>query len=208
MEWHYNINDQLKIGERSGYEYFPEDKNYLYEIAQWYPRMAVYSDDQGWQHKQFLGNGEFTLPFGDYNVSITAPADHVVGATGALQNAAQVLTATQRKRLAAGQDGQQAGAHRDARTRPEATKAAAPPAPKPGLTPPKTCATLPGPAPASSSGMPWQIKQDGKPVLCMSYYPKEGNPLWGQYSTAGGGPHHQDRIPSTPFPTPTRWPFR
>jgi hypothetical protein len=95
VKWHYNINDQLKINERSGYEFFPEDKNYLYEIAQFYPRMAVYSDNQGWQHKQFLGNGEFTLPFGDYKVSITAPADHVVGATGTLQNASQVLTATQ-----------------------------------------------------------------------------------------------------------------
>ena len=100
MKWHYNINDQPKLGGRSGYEYFPEDKNYLYEIAQCYPRMAVYSDNQGWQHKQFLGSGEFTLPFGDYKVSITAPADHVVAATGTLQNAAQVLTATQQKRLA------------------------------------------------------------------------------------------------------------
>ena len=57
VKWRYNINDQLKQNQRSGYEYFPEDKNYLYEIAQFYPRMAVYSDNQGWQHKQFLGNG-------------------------------------------------------------------------------------------------------------------------------------------------------
>ena len=100
VKWSYNINDQLKISERSGYEYFPADKNYLYEIAQFYPRMAVYSDATGWQNKQFLGNGEFTLPFGDYRVSITAPADHIVGATGTLQNAAQVLTGAQMSRLA------------------------------------------------------------------------------------------------------------
>jgi hypothetical protein len=97
VKWHYNVNG--KQPRRNGWEYFPEDQNYLYEIAQFYPRMAVYSDHQGWQHKQFLGSGEFALPFGDYRVSITAPADHVVGATGVLQNPAQVLTTTQQKRL-------------------------------------------------------------------------------------------------------------
>ena len=97
VKWHYNVNGTHP--RRNGYEYFPEDQNYIYEIAQFYPRMAVYSDHQGWQHKQFLGSGEFALPFGDYRVRITAPADHVVAATGVLQNAAQVLTATQQKRL-------------------------------------------------------------------------------------------------------------
>ena len=114
VAWHYNINDQLKISERSGYEFFPKDGNYLYEIAQFYPRMAVYSDFHGWQNKQFLGNGEFALPFGDYRVSITAPADHVVGATG---NAAKPQRRAQRRPApasAAGRRRQKARAHRDA----------------------------------------------------------------------------------------------
>lgn len=89
----------MKIGGRSGYEYFETDKNYLYTIAQFFPRMCVYDDVNGWQNKQFLGRGEFTLPFGDYEVEITVPADHVVAATGELQNANAVLTAEQRRRL-------------------------------------------------------------------------------------------------------------
>ena len=182
VKWRYNINDQSKINGRSGYEYFAEDKNYLYEIAQFYPRMAVYSDNQGWQHKQFLGNGEFTLPFGDYKVSITAPADHVVGATGTLQNAAQVLSASQMKRFAQAKNA----------TKPvlivsqeEAVKAEAGRA-----TGTKTwnyvARNVRDFAWASSRKFIWdamEIDQDGKPVMCMSYYPKEGNPLWGQYST-------------------------
>ncbi|SFQ58314.1 M1 family metallopeptidase [Hymenobacter arizonensis] len=182
VKWRYNINDQLKISERSGYEYFPEDKNYLYEIAQFYPRMAVYSDNQGWQHKQFLGNGEFTLPFGDYKVSITAPADHVVGATGTLQNAAQVLTSAQQKRLEQAKTAKkpvlivsQAEAVQAEGKRATGTK-----------TWTYAAKNVRDFAWASSRKFIWdamQIKQNGKPVLCMSYYPKEGNPLWGQYST-------------------------
>ena len=70
IKWNYNINDRMRIGGRSGYEYFEEEDNYIYTIAQFFPRMAVYNEVEGWQHKQFLGRGEFTLPFGDYNVSI------------------------------------------------------------------------------------------------------------------------------------------
>ncbi len=182
IKWSYNINDQLKISERSGYEYFPADKNYLYEIAQFYPRMAVYSDATGWQNKQFLGNGEFTLPFGNYRVSITAPADHVVGATGTLQNPDQVLTSAQRQRL-----GQARGAkkpvlivNQDEAMRNESSRA----------TGTKTwtfaAQNVRDFAWCSSRKFIWDamgITQNGKPVLCMSYYPKEGNPLWGQYST-------------------------
>ena len=182
IAWHYNISDQLRINQRSGYEYFADDKNYLYEIAQFYPRMAVYSDNQGWQHKQFLGNGEFTLPFGDYRVSITAPADHVVGATGVLQNAAQVLSATQQKRL------------QQARTAKKpvliVSQAEAVQAEGKRATSTKTwtyaAKNVRDFAWASSRKFIWdamQITQSGKPVLCMSYYPKEGNPLWGQFST-------------------------
>jgi hypothetical protein len=182
MKWHYNINDQLKNGQRSGYEYFPEDQNYLYEIAQFYPRMAVYHDAKGWQHKQFLGNGEFTLPFGDYKVSITAPADHVVGATGTLQNASQVLTPAQISRLNQAKNARkpvliisQEEATRNESSRAKGTK-----------TWNFAAKNVRDFAWASSRKFIWdamQIMQSGKPVLCMSYYPKEGNPLWGQYST-------------------------
>ncbi len=89
----------MQIGGRSGYEYFEDEDNYLYTIAQFFPRMCVYNEVEGWQNKQFLGRGEFTLPFGDYKVNITVPDDHVVGSTGTLQNEKDILTATQIERL-------------------------------------------------------------------------------------------------------------
>ncbi len=98
VAWYYNISDRLTIGGRGGYEYFPEDKNYLYTMTQWYPRMAVYSDFQGWQNKQFIGSGEFALAFGNFKVNINVPADHVVGATGLCQNYNQTLSVAQLKR--------------------------------------------------------------------------------------------------------------
>ncbi|RPD47133.1 M1 family peptidase [Hymenobacter sediminis] len=182
IKWSYNINDQTKINQRSGYEYFPEDKNYLYEIAQFYPRMAVYSDNQGWQHKQFLGNGEFALPFGDYRVSITAPSDHVVGATGTLQNASEVLSSAQRQRLEKAKTSTKPvlivsplEAEQAEQKRAKGTK-----------TWTFAAKNVRDFAWASSRKFIWDamgIKQDGTPVMCMSYYPKEGNPLWGKYST-------------------------
>lgn len=98
VSWNYKIPNRMVQGGRGGLEYFEEDDNYLYTIAQWFPRMAVYSDFQGWQNKQFTGRGEFALAFGDYKVNITVPADHVVGATGECQNYAQVLNSTQLNR--------------------------------------------------------------------------------------------------------------
>ena len=99
IDWYYNINDRDRMGGRGGYNYFKDDKNYLYTITQWFPRMAVYSDNDGWQNKQFMGRGEFALVFGDYEVHITVPADHIVASTGTLQNPNEVLTKTQLKRL-------------------------------------------------------------------------------------------------------------
>ena len=84
VDWNYAINNNRVFGGRAGYEFFPQDGNYIYEMAQWFPRMAAYNDVSGWQHKQFLGSGEFTLEFGDYLVRITAPNDHVVTSTGVL----------------------------------------------------------------------------------------------------------------------------
>ncbi|RLD24088.1 MAG: M1 family peptidase, partial [Bacteroidetes bacterium] len=99
LEWSYNMYDRLTVGGRGGYEYFPKDDNYLFSIAQWYPRVAVYDDVEGWQNKQFLGQGEFALTFGNFDVKITAPADHIVAASGELQNSEQVLNPKQIKRL-------------------------------------------------------------------------------------------------------------
>src|SRR5688572_843525 len=99
IEWSFNVVDRSVFGQRSGMEFFPEDGNYVYTIAQFFPRMCVYDDYQGWQNKQFLGKGEFALPFGDYKVRITTPADHIVAATGTLQNAKDVLTKAELERL-------------------------------------------------------------------------------------------------------------
>jgi hypothetical protein len=182
IKWWYNINDRSKFGGRSGLEYFEEDKNYLYTIAQFFPRMCVYNDVEGWQNKQFLGTGEFTLPFGDYEVSITVPSDHIVGATGELQNAAQVLTAQQRSRFKEAsmsdspimivnqKEAEEAEKNKASQTKTWIFKAQ----------------NVRDFAFASSRKFIWdaqRVKIGGKNILAMSYYPKEGNPLWERYST-------------------------
>jgi hypothetical protein len=95
IDWNYNIPNRIAIGGRGGYENFPEDGNDLYTMAQWFPRMCVYSDFKGWQHNQFTGRGEFALPFGDYKVSMNVPADHIVASTGVGKNLEQVLSSAQ-----------------------------------------------------------------------------------------------------------------
>lgn len=95
VNWNYNIIERTKFGGRGGFEYFPEDGNDLYTMTQWYPRLCVYSDFQGWQNHQFVGSGEFALTFGNFKVAMTVPADHVVMATGQGQNYQQVLTPAQ-----------------------------------------------------------------------------------------------------------------
>ena len=98
IKWRYNINNYRVEGGRSGYELFEKDGNKLYVIAQFYPRMAVYNDVEGWQNMQFWGTGEFTLPFGNFDVNITVPADHIMEATGELTNRSEVFTPEQVKR--------------------------------------------------------------------------------------------------------------
>jgi len=95
IDWNFKITDRMTVAGRGGFEYFPEDGNYLFTMSQWYPRLCVYSDFQGWQHHQFTGRGEFALTFGNYKVAITVPGDHVVMATGQCQNYPAVLTAAQ-----------------------------------------------------------------------------------------------------------------
>ncbi|CAD7809719.1 hypothetical protein CHRY9390_02056 [Chryseobacterium aquaeductus] len=98
IDWNYNIPNRMKMGGRGGYENFAEDGNDLYTITQWFPRMCVYSDFQGWQNHQFTGRGEFALVFGNYKVSMNVPADHMIGGTGECQNYDQVLTSDQLSR--------------------------------------------------------------------------------------------------------------
>jgi len=104
IKWWYNTTPRALSGARGGHEFFPEDGNYIYTITGWFPRMAVYSDFQGWNNKQFTGRGEFALTFGDYDVKMTVPADHVVGSTGVLENAKSILTAAQQKRWSQAQN--------------------------------------------------------------------------------------------------------
>jgi hypothetical protein len=182
IKWWYNINDRAKFGGRSGLEYFEEENNYIYTIAQFFPRMCVYNDVEGWQNKQFLGTGEFTLPFGDYEVNITVPEDHIVGATGELQNASQVLTAEQRARFkqAASSDSPIMIVNQKEAEENEKEKS----------TKTKTwifkAINVRDFAFATSRKFMWDAQRvvvGGKNILAMSYYPKEGNPLWERYST-------------------------
>lgn len=182
ISWWYNINDRMQVGGRGGYEYFEEEDNYLYTIAQWFPRMCVYNDVEGWQNKQFLGRGEFALPFGDYEVSITVPSDHIVGATGELQNPSSVLSTEQRNRLKKAVNSKEPVliVTQEEAEKNEATK-------EKGL---KTwtfkAKNVRDFAFASSRKFIWDaqgVNIGGKTVMAMSYYPKEGNPLWERYST-------------------------
>ncbi|MFD2203737.1 M1 family metallopeptidase [Shivajiella indica] len=184
VDWSFNIHDRMSfIGGRPGYEFFPKDGNYLYTMAEWFPRMAVYSDFEGWQHKQFVGRGEFALTFGDYKVKITVPADHMVGATGVLQNPNEVLSSTELQRW------EQAKKTYDKpviiRTQVEAERLE-----KQKARDKKTwvfhAENVRDFAWTSSRKFIWDamaVKQGGKDVMAMSYYAKEGNPLWEQYST-------------------------
>ncbi|MBK0369976.1 M1 family metallopeptidase [Flavobacterium agrisoli] len=98
INWNYNIPNRMEMGGRGGYENFPEDGNDLYTMAQWFPRMCVYSDFHGWQNHQFTGRGEFALVFGNYKVKMNVPADHIVGGTGECKNYEQVLSSEQYER--------------------------------------------------------------------------------------------------------------
>jgi hypothetical protein len=182
VKWWYNINDRMLVGGRSGYEFFEKDSNYLYTIAQFFPRMCVYNDVEGWQNKQFLGRGEFALPFGDYDVSITVPSDHVVGGTGELQNASTILTAEQRKRMETAKSSDtpvliitQEEAENAEKNRSKTTK-----------TWNFKATNVRDFAFANSRKFMWDAQAvdiNGKKVMAMSFYPKEGNPLWERYST-------------------------
>jgi len=183
IDWSYNIVDRSVFRQRSGLEYFPEDGNYVYTIAQFFPRMCVYDDYNGWQNKQFLGTGEFTLPFGDYKVRITVPSDHLVAASGVLQNPQDVLSKTEIERF------QKARTSFD---RPViiVTEKEAIQKEKSRSKTKKTwefhAENVRDFAFASSRKFIWDaqaVKIGNRTPLAMSFYPREGNPLWEKEST-------------------------
>ncbi|WP_404397108.1 M1 family metallopeptidase [Idiomarina loihiensis] len=183
INWQFNIIEAEVLGGRGGYEYFEDDGNYLYEMAQWFPRMAAYYDAEGWQNKQFIGNGEFALEFGDYRVEITVPADHIVASTGVLQNPDEVLTSTQRQRLEKARNSDKPV---KIVTEEEALENQ-----KEGTDNTKTwifeADKVRDFAWASSRKFIWDAqgyKKNDTDVIAMSFYPEEGNPLWERYSTA------------------------
>ncbi|KXS34029.1 MULTISPECIES: M1 family metallopeptidase [Idiomarina] len=181
--WKFNIIEADVLGGRGGYEYFEDDGNYLYEMSQWFPRVAAYYDAEGWQNKQFMGRGEFTLEFGNYEVAITVPADHIVAATGTLQNPDEVLTDEQQQRL---EEAETADKPVKIVTQEEALENE-----KEGTSETKTWVfkadNVRDFAWASSRKFIWDAQgfDNGESdVLAMSFYPEEGNPLWERYSTA------------------------
>jgi hypothetical protein len=181
--WSYNINDRAQLGGRSGYEYFKDDDNYLYTIAQFYPRMAVYDDVNGWQNKQFLGSGEFALPFGDYEVSITLPSDHIVAATGTLQNPKDVLTKEELDRLEKAKKSFDAPVIITTQKEAEAKEKKRAKTQSTWIFKAENVRDF---AFASSRKFIWDVqavKLANNTPLAMSYYPKEGNPLWEKEST-------------------------
>ena len=182
VAWDYKITDRMVQGGRGGYEFFPEDGNYLFTMAQWYPRLCVYSDFQGWQNHQFTGRGEFALTFGDFKVQITVPADHVVGGTGEVINYNAVLTPAQLSR------------YKKATTATEpveiVTLAEAKAAETKKSTQTKTwvfqAQNVRDFAWTSSRKFVWDAMAqpiEGKNVMCMSFYGKEAYGLYSKFST-------------------------
>ena len=183
IKWWYKINNHVTNRARSGYEFFPNDGNRAYVIAQFFPRLAVYNDVEGWQNYQFWGNGEFALNFGNYEVNLTVPADHVVEATGDLKNPREVLTNEEFKRYKKAQNSfdkpvivvtQEEVIDKESKfsEKKKTWKYIA-----------KNVRDF---AFASSRKFIWDmmaVKVGSRKVMAVSLYPKEGNPLWEEYST-------------------------
>ena len=182
IDWNYKLNNKSDVRGRGGYEVFPEDGNNLYSITQWFPRMAVYSDFQGWQHLQFTGGSEFALTFGNYKVAITVPSDHIVAATGELRNGKTVLTAEQQQRWAVAQTTKEpveivnlAEATAALKTKSQSKKT--------WLFEAENVRDF---AFNSSRRFVWDampVYIDGRKVMCMSFYGKEAYPIYRKYST-------------------------
>ena len=183
IKWWYKINNHVTNRARSGYEYFKEDDNRAYVIAQFFPRLAVYNDVEGWQNYQFWGNGEFALNFGNYEVNITVPADHVMEATGTLQNPKEVLSRTEYQRYKKALntfDKPVMIVTQDEVIEKEKVKS------EKKRTWRFVAENVRDFGFATSRRFIWDmmsVKVGGKNVIAASLYPKEGNPLWEEYST-------------------------
>ena len=183
IKWWYNLNNHVTDRARSGYEYFPEDDNRAYVIAQFFPRLAVYNDVEGWQNYQFWGNGEFALNFGNYEVNITVPEDHIMEATGELQNPKEVLSRTEfqryKKALNTFDEPVFIVTQEESEAK-EATKATK------KSTWKFVAENVRDFGFATSRRFIWDmmaVKVGNQNVIAASLYPKEGNPLWEEYST-------------------------
>lgn len=183
IKWSYNINNYRQDGGRSGYELFEKDGNKLYVIAQFYPRMAVYNDVEGWQNMQFWGTGEFTLPFGNFDVNITVPADHVMEATGELMNRSEVFTPEQVKRYELAMKSYDNPVVIVTQAEAEATEKGFSDKKKTWKFSAKNVRDF---GIATSRKFIYDamaVKLSEKTVMAISVYPKESNPLWGETST-------------------------
>ena len=184
IAWSYPITDRSQFYlSREGYEYFPEDDNTVYLIAHWFPRMAVYNDTEGWQNMQFQRLGEFALEFGDYEVEITVPEDHIIASTGTLQNSRAVLTKTQLDRLEKAKssfDKPVMIITKEEAIAQEKTKSSHQ---KTWIFKAENVRDF---AFASSRKFLWDaqaVKLPTNTVMAMSFYPKEGLPVWQEEST-------------------------
>jgi len=183
VKWWYNINDHVNQRGRSGYEYFEKDDNRAYVIAQFFPRMCVYNDVEGWQNYQFWGNGEFALVFGDYDVNITVPADHIVDATGELQNRKEVFSKTMMNRYNKARKSFDKPVMIVTQTEAEANEKSRSTEKKTWKFSAKNVRDF---GFTSSRKYIWDmqaVKFGERTVMAVSLYPKEGNPLWEEYST-------------------------
>lgn len=189
LDWNFNMVNRMRRGGRGGYEFFPEDGNYIFTVTQWYPRLCVYSDFKGWQHAQFTGTGEFALTFGTFKVQMTVPADHVVMATGECQNYASVLSPAQMARWTKAQTAAEPvevvtlDEAKTAEKNGPALIASATPKKKTWIFKAENTRDF---AWGSSRKFIWDAKAtkvEGKKVMCMSAYPKESYGLWRKYST-------------------------
>jgi hypothetical protein len=188
IDWAYNLAEENAVDDRSGYEAF-DDGNDIFLLAQWFPRLIAYSDYEGWHNREFINDGEFTLEFGDYQVAIDVPADHVVSATGELENADAVLSAEQRRRLAAARDAERPVFVVTPEEALAAEQAAADRSSGQRKVWRFSASNVRDFAWASSRKFIWDAQGFEQPgaehplVMAMSFYPKEGEPLWSRYST-------------------------
>lgn len=183
IKWNYNIPDHTVNRARSGYEYFAKDGNRAYVIAQFFPRMAVYNDVEGWQNHQFWGSGEFALPFGNYEVNITVPADHILDGTGVLQNRKEVYSKEMMKRYEQAEKSYDKPVIIVTQQEVEELEKGFSDKTKTWKLKAENVRDF-GFATSRKFIMDMQaVKIGGKDIMAISMYPKEGNPLWEEYST-------------------------